>query len=373
MLRKGGRRALAAARQRLGRHLRIIPGAASSILDPHRKGVVMRVWLGLVLLLFLGTFVPFGRTPPPRPLPAISTIHFAPVPLDDSDLGRRRLGGLVWLGGWKLTSNDRRFGGVSAMELDGGRVTAFSDAGWRFVFDLPRGGTVPAAISGAEVRAEIGPLPEGPGDKDYKADRDIESMIQSADSVWLGFERRNAVWRFDRRDWHVTSWAAPRPMRRWPVNRGPEAMLRLADGRFLVFIEGLGSQKESEVLLFSGDPSVPGTPWVRLHYAKPAGYRTSDAAPLPDGRALMLNRRFAFMEGVSAKLSIVDLSGLREGAVLRGTQIADFHRPINEDNMEALSVTREAGRTILWIASDDNYNPLQRTLLMKFALVEKGR
>ena len=41
------------------------------------------------------------------------------------------------------------------------------------------------------------------------------------------------------------------------------------------------------------------------------------------------------------------------------------------DNMEALSVTREGDRTIVWIASDDNFNPLlQRTLLMKFALAE---
>ena len=36
--------------------------------------------------------------------------------------------------------------------------------------------------------------------------------------------------------------------------------------------------------------------------------------------------------------------------------------------VEGLSVTREAGRTILWLTSDDNYSPLQRTLLMKFAL-----
>jgi hypothetical protein len=38
--------------------------------------------------------------------------------------------------------------------------------------------------------------------------------------------------------------------------------------------------------------------------------------------------------------------------------------------MEALSVDSENGRTILWIASDDNFNPLQRTLLLKFALAD---
>jgi hypothetical protein len=36
--------------------------------------------------------------------------------------------------------------------------------------------------------------------------------------------------------------------------------------------------------------------------------------------------------------------------------------------MEALSVTRDGGRTILWMASDDNYNSVQRTLLLSFFL-----
>ena len=42
------------------------------------------------------------------------------------------------------------------------------------------------------------------------------------------------------------------------------------------------------------------------------------------------------------------------------------------DNMEALSVSRNAaGETILTIMSDDNYNFFQRTLVLRFALVEK--
>jgi hypothetical protein len=36
--------------------------------------------------------------------------------------------------------------------------------------------------------------------------------------------------------------------------------------------------------------------------------------------------------------------------------------------MEGLSVTQEGGRTIVWLTSDDNYSPLQQTVLMKFAL-----
>jgi hypothetical protein len=38
--------------------------------------------------------------------------------------------------------------------------------------------------------------------------------------------------------------------------------------------------------------------------------------------------------------------------------------------MEALSVTGEEGRTIVWLASDDNLNPIQRTILLKLGLPE---
>jgi hypothetical protein len=47
-------------------------------------------------------------------------------------------------------------------------------------------------------------------------------------------------------------------------------------------------------------------------------------------------------------------------------EVAAFDPPLTRDNMEGLAVTQEAGRTILWISSDDNLIPLQRTLLLKF-------
>jgi hypothetical protein len=40
--------------------------------------------------------------------------------------------------------------------------------------------------------------------------------------------------------------------------------------------------------------------------------------------------------------------------------------PLNIDNMEALSVEQRGDQTIIWMASDDNHNPLQKTLLLKF-------
>jgi hypothetical protein len=314
----------------------------------------MRPLLLLLAWLALATVTPH-RARPLAPPPALSWVHFEPVALDPTDARRTRLGPFTFLGGWALTSNDPRFGGLSALRVEGGEVLAFSDAGWRLRFAAPRGGE-------ATARAQVGPLPSGPGTGLRKTDRDIESMWADRDSVWLGFERRNAVWRYDRRTWRATAEAAPPGMAHWSKNRGAEAMVRLADGRFLVFAEGSG--EGGEVLLFAGDPAVPGTRARRLFYAPPPHYRATDAALLPDGRILILNRRWTLLQGFTAKLTLAALGG----PVLRGREIADLRPPLAVDNMEGLSVTREGGRTIVWIASDDNYMPLQRTLLLKFAL-----
>jgi hypothetical protein len=67
---------------------------------------------------------------------------------------------------------------------------------------------------------------------------------------------------------------------------------------------------------------------------------------------------------------LVDKPRLDAGAILNGREIAHLEAPITTDNMEGLSVTRENGRIVVWIASDDNYMGIQRTLLLKFALAE---
>jgi hypothetical protein len=107
-----------------------------------------------------------------------------------------------------------------------------------------------------------------------------------------------------------------------------------------------------------------------LHYRRVPGYRVSDAAILPDGRLLLLNRRFEWLEGFSLVVTIADAGALSEGSVIEAHEIARLEPPLTIDNMEGASVTVENGRTIVWLVSDDNFFPLQRTLLLKFALAE---
>lgn len=319
----------------------------------------MRFLLLLAAWPLLATFAPPAlqhREPPP----AVSLLTFTPVALDEKAPEGKRLGRLTYLGGWALTGNDARIGGISALHVEAGEGLALSDAGWRIRFRLPSGRN--------PVRAEVAMVEEGPGPPGDKVNRDVESLAVQGGEAWLGYEQSNEVWRYDRARFSRRSSAAPPAMREWSDNAGPEAMVRLADGRFLVFAEGDGG--DSEAILFAGDPAVAGTPALRLRYRPPAGYRVTDAAALPDGRLILLNRKVALFEGFTARLTVAALPRPADRALIVGQEVAAFDGAVTRDNFEALSVTRENGRTILWIASDDNYNPFQRTLLMKFALDE---
>lgn len=316
----------------------------------------------ILVLAALATNIAAPPDPPP-PGPAMAILSFEPVALDASAPDRRRVGALDYLGGWVLGSDSARFGGLSSLHVEAGRVTALSDDGTLFRFALPAGrGREPVRID---------PLGDGPGPAIYKSNRDTESMVLLGPWLWAGFEKHNMVWRYRRADLGAAAAARPALMQGWRANSGAEGMVRLADGRFLVFCECPSDDRPlSDVILFQGDPAGPGTSAALLHYRRVPGYRVSDATLLPDGRLLILNRRFEWLEGFSLVVTIADARDLRPGEVIVPREVARLQPPLTIDNMEGVSVTVENGRTTVWLVSDDNFSPLQRTLLLKFALVE---
>lgn len=321
---------------------------------------VQRAAFVLAAGLALSTHVEPGPLPPP-PGPEQGALRFSPVVLDEADPGARRIGALLFLEGWAIAGDNARFGGISALHVADGRVIALNDAGTVIRFALP--GRGPA-------RVNLDPLPRGPGTPLRKGNRDTEAMLVEGGSMLIAFERHNMVWRYRLPDLAPLAAARPRTMRRWRTNSGGEAMVRLADGRYLLFEEGRVEGAWSDAVLFAGDPSLAATRSVGLRYRRPPGFRVTDAAMLPDGRLLLLHRRFALLEGISALLAVADVRGLRPGAAIEPREIARLEAPLTVDNMEAMSVEVENGRTIVWLASDDNFLQLQRTLLLKFALTE---
>lgn len=338
--------------------------AAGRVARPDDAVIAAAVRLLLSILLVL-LFVPGYATLPPAPrLAAAGRMTVRTVALDRNDPGRVRIGRLTWLGGIALASHDPAFGGFSSMRVVGDHFTLLSDGGNFIDFRMDR-------------RWRIGDLhfaslPDGPGTGWDKADRDSESITSdpATGQVWVGFEAYNAIWRYSAGFARAEARARPRDMADWPYAGGPESMIRLRSGPFIVFGETAHwpNHQAHAVRWFDTDPTVDPNNGFRFDYAPPKDYDPSDAVELPDGDLLVLNRRFQLPYDFTAILTIIPRASIGPGKTVTGQPIATFAAPLIHDNFEALAVTREGADTIVWMASDDNQSMLERSLLLKFRL-----
>jgi hypothetical protein len=272
---------------------------------------------------------------------------------------------LRYVDGWALSSREKGFGGLSSLLLTGDQFLAVSDSGAviRFRFDA----------TGTPRDASIGPLPKGCARDDNKRERDSESIAQDpvTGKIWIGFEWRNAICRADADSWKGERLSQPVAMQRWSKNGGPEAMLRLADGRFAIFAEFDSESKGPPPLLIADrDPTAPDVRFQHLRYAPPEHYFSpTDAVELRDGRLLVINRRFEPPINFSARLSLLDRIAPDQQGIVGGRTIASFGRPGLTSNFEGVAVSYEGDRIFVWIVSDDNYMWIEKTYLLKFELL----
>ena len=100
-------------------------------------------------------------------------------------------------------------------------------------------------------------------------------------------------------------------------------------------------------------------------------FDVSDATLLPSGELLLLERKFSWLGGIGIRIRRIALKQFAPGAVVDGPAIfsADLGHEI--DNMEGIDAyVADTGETVLTLISDDNFSPIQRTLLLQFTLVE---
>lgn len=280
-------------------------------------------------------------------------VSFAPLAVPAENAGELEISGA-----WSMTSDYPGFGAYSALVvLDDGRLFAASDTGRMLVFAPP---------GEPETRAEM----------DFFAGRfepnkylvDIEGMTRDPASgrIWLAYEGSNAIERFEP---GLTDAKRARPpaMRDWPGNTGPEGLLRLVDGRFLVLSESRTKYFGSRfaALLFPGDPVESADP-VRFEFEGPAGFRPVDAAELPDGQVLILLRRVTWLPpGFETRIVVADPAEIRAGQTWRGREIAAIAAPQLTENYEGLTAQPlPDGAVRVWLISDDNRSALQRTQLL---------
>ncbi len=285
-----------------------------------------------------------------------------PLKLDPNNPTRKRVGALTFLGAWELRSENSDFGGISGVAIGpGSRFLAISDAGTLIAFTLSEPNHLKSSF--------IAPLPGAAGTEYHERDSEGMAYDPASGRIWVSYEWRHAIRRFPAALSRVDGIRRIEFAQGWGANGGIEAIVRLPDGRFIAFNETQRRQDGSlSAFMFSGDPVERGSSVTSFGYRAPEGYRPTDAAMLPDGRLLILNRQVNFPRGFSVKLTIIDPADISKDFAVQPITIATLATPLLIDNMEALAVTEEAEQNIVWMLSDDNFSPLQRTLLMKFAL-----
>lgn len=324
---------------------------------------MQRIALILMLFILLMNGRHGGRT-----LPATFdslSIQARALPLDDAG-DPAYFGALQVTGAWQLSSAHSAFGGLSSLfEKDDGSLVALNDTGELFGF----------RVDGVERQGFVEPLPRVGIEATWPSWKwDSESMQRDpvTGRIWVGFELQQRICRYSPAFKAVEGCVAPAAMQHWPVTGSIESLVRLGDGRFLAISEmARNATGAHDVLLWQGDPVDPATPPpVHLGYRPPTGFRPTDALWLGGDRLLVLNRRLTLADGFTARLSLVTLPKLEEGAVLTGPVVATFAPPGLADNFEAIALGSDRGKPVLWLAADDNHFFLQRSLLLRFALPE---
>jgi hypothetical protein len=198
---------------------------------------------------------------------------------------------------------------------------------------------------------------------------DAESLALLPDgSFAVGFEQQHRFWRYPagsgRPDGIPVALPVPAGLELAPPNGGVEALVELPAQGLLALTEELF--EADQVVGWMRGPDA----WQKLAFRVDGALRPSDAAVLPKGDLLVLERTYDVVRRANTvHVRRVARAAVRPGATLKGELIAAFEPPLTVDNDEGLAVFSRRGETLLLIVSDDNFNAAggQRTLLLLFA------
>jgi len=300
-------------------------------------------------------------------------------------------GKLRFRGGVELRSPDPDFGGLSGLlvSADGKSLVAISDQSHWITGTIEYQAGNLVRINGGTIAPmldlENKPMADKQGDAEGLASADEGVM----NDLFVSFEGNHRVWRYafgkDGVRAKPVNLALPPEALRAPPNAGLEGITRIGDGELFAVTERFRNRAgnfRAWVLPFQPASCRPGSTSPACSDRAPSPraivpippYAMTDIRELPDGDLLTLERRYDPVEGVGVQLR--RLPWKKEASSgpdhpLDGEVIARFDTTYEMDNMEGLSIRRDAtGKTLVYMVSDDNFNrPLQRTLVMMFELM----
>lgn len=301
-----------------------------------------------------------------------------------SEPERTRFGELEFLGGLVLTSSDRDFRSLSGLHgRDFGReyLSVSDDGDWVWFRLKTDDAGRPLAVSEARIAplrgADRAPL-HGKWESDAES-LTVRRLPDGRSEALVGFEGHHRVLSYDLgADWRDVLEAPGRPVPGLPrglaelvTNTGLEGLAVAPAGsplagRLLLLAEQPRPGEADQPIWIVGGAGEPAL----LHLARRDHFAVTDAAFLPGGDLIVLQRRFGLRIGLGLRLLRIAAADLVAGRTVTGHELLSADWGWEIDNMEGLSVdVAPDGSTVLTLVSDDNGSWLQRTILLRFRLV----
>ncbi|MET4683757.1 esterase-like activity of phytase family protein [Brevundimonas faecalis] len=186
-----------------------------------------------------------------------------------------------------------------------------------------------------------------------KAEGDAEGLaVTASGDLLVSFERDHRIWNYG----PLTNLRTPQAVRRpdfpFPENDGMEGLAASADGwRVAGESGGVWDCSPVRCRVVVAPPETP----------LPDGeYRITGMDRDPAGGWFVVQRLYRPPLDVRARVRRMD----EDGAL--GPVLVELKLPGTTDNFEGIAAERHGDRTRLYILSDDNFNAVQRTLMLAF-------
>ncbi len=329
-----------------------------------------------------------------RKEPELIDLKAATVPLQGLNPFRRDIGELTFVAGFHLTSTDKRFGGLSGLDMrnDGGLLSVSDDGDFVWI-DLAADGLTPRRALVAGMLDAEGNALKG------KAGGDAEGLALNGDVALVSFERNHRVLAYDLGKCGAMARGAPiafggysgslpkafeRRGLKVSENQGPEG-LAIAPGWMLiagieaasggaapVSARAIEALPEFDLLIGKGAPELVG-----LDALASAGderkvrlfslHRSSNALS-SNVITIVETQLEATLDQANLPARVVSEIDERSRAryrVVSSRVLAEMNVFVTIDNFEGIAARAlPDGRVRLYVVSDDNFLPRQRTLLM---------
>jgi len=237
--------------------------------------------------------------------------------------------------------------GLSDLKIEGDRAWVVSDFGQmiRFTLRMDRDGRLTAAdtattrpLTGLDGRA-LAP----------KANADSEGLAILADGrVLVSFERDERIWSYGTGDDRPV--AVAKPDAAFPDNEGMEGLAAAPDGGWLVLGEGGGAWVcHAACVALGATPVMPAD-----------GFKFTGADVDPAGGWFVVERYYRPPLTMAVRVRHLSPDGTLSAPLIQ------LRPPASTDNFEGVAAVATPTGTRLYLLSDDNDNPLQKTLLLAF-------